>query len=77
MILQSLREARLTEKLERAQKLEVEKKKRQRHHDFLQGVLQHAKDFKEYHRNVNAKVHVFNIGSMNICRLILLWSEFR
>uniref|UniRef100_H2YVT6 Uncharacterized protein n=1 Tax=Ciona savignyi TaxID=51511 RepID=H2YVT6_CIOSA len=48
--------ARLTEKLEKAQKLEADKRKKQKHHDFLQSVLQHAKDFKEFHRNGLAKV---------------------
>uniref|UniRef100_H2YVT5 Global transcription activator SNF2L2 n=1 Tax=Ciona savignyi TaxID=51511 RepID=H2YVT5_CIOSA len=54
---QTLREARLTEKLEKAQKLEADKRKKQKHHDFLQSVLQHAKDFKEFHRNGLAKTN--------------------
>uniref|UniRef100_F6WMT5 HSA domain-containing protein n=3 Tax=Ciona intestinalis TaxID=7719 RepID=F6WMT5_CIOIN len=54
---QTLREARLTEKLEKAQKLEADKRRKQKHHDFLQSVLQHAKDFKEFHRNVAAKTN--------------------
>jgi len=54
--LQTLREARLTEKLEKAQKMEAEKKRKQRHHDFLQSVLQHGKDFKDFHRNNSSKV---------------------
>ncbi|KHJ43646.1 protein, SNF2 family [Trichuris suis] len=53
---QSLREARVTEKLEKQQKLEQERKKRQRHQEFLNGLIVHAKEFKEYHRNQQAKV---------------------
>ena len=34
---QSLREARVTEKLEKQQKLEQERKKKQRHQEFLNG----------------------------------------
>ncbi|CAF94088.1 unnamed protein product, partial [Tetraodon nigroviridis] len=52
---QTLREARMTEKLEKQQKLEQEKKRRQKHQEYLNSILQHAKDFKEYHRSVSAK----------------------
>ncbi|KFQ57610.1 Transcription activator BRG1, partial [Pelecanus crispus] len=38
---QSLREARITEKLEK---------------EYLNSILQHAKDFKEYHRSVTGKI---------------------
>jgi len=57
---QSLREARITEKLEKQQKLEQERKRRQKHQEYLNAVLQHAKDFKEFHRNVSAKVSKVN-----------------
>ncbi|XP_061423760.1 transcription activator BRG1-like isoform X1 [Lethenteron reissneri] len=53
---QSLREARITEKLEKQQKIEQEKKRRQKHQEYLTSILQHAKDFKEYHRSMAAKV---------------------
>lgn len=53
---QSLREARLTEKLEKQQKLEQERKRRQKHQEYLATVLQHGKDFREFHRAVQAKV---------------------
>ncbi|KAM9743322.1 putative global transcription activator SNF2L2 isoform 2-T2 [Menidia menidia] len=52
---QTLREARMTEKLEKQQKLEQEKKRRQKHQEYLNSILQHAKDFKEFHRSVSAK----------------------
>lgn len=62
---QGLREARATEKLEKQQKLEAERKRRQKHQEFLQSVLQHAKDFKEYHRNNIAKLSRMNKAIMN------------
>ncbi|CAJ0928871.1 unnamed protein product, partial [Mesorhabditis belari] len=48
---QTLREARVTEKLEKQQKMEAERKRRQKHSDLLGAIIQHAKDFKEFHRN--------------------------
>lgn len=57
---QGLREARITEKLEKQQKLEQERKRRQKHQEYLNAVLQHGKDFREYHRNMLAKVGKVN-----------------
>ncbi|CAD6197149.1 unnamed protein product [Caenorhabditis auriculariae] len=48
---QSLREARVTEKLEKQQKMEQERKRRQKHTDLMHAIIQHSKDFKDYHRN--------------------------
>lgn len=62
---QGLREARATEKLEKQQKLEAERKRRQKHQEFLSSVLQHGKDFKEYHRNNQAKLARINKAVMN------------
>ncbi|GAB0209470.1 probable global transcription activator SNF2L2 [Grus japonensis] len=53
---QTLREARMTEKLEKQQKIEQERKRRQKHQEYLNSILQHAKDFKEYHRSVSGKI---------------------
>uniref|UniRef100_A0A671S5C9 SWI/SNF related, matrix associated, actin dependent regulator of chromatin, subfamily a, member 4 n=1 Tax=Sinocyclocheilus anshuiensis TaxID=1608454 RepID=A0A671S5C9_9TELE len=53
---QSLREARITEKLEKQQKIEQERKRRQKHQEYLNSILQHAKDFKDYHRSITAKI---------------------
>ncbi|NWI71035.1 SMCA2 protein, partial [Todus mexicanus] len=53
---QTLREARMTEKLEKQQKTEQERKRRQKHQEYLHNILQHAKDFKEYHRSVSGKI---------------------
>ena len=84
---QTLREARVTEKLEKQQKLELEKKRRQRHQasemktktlqsicgiailmlcvccggqEFLNAVMQHAKEFKDFHRGVASRVSKLN-----------------
>ncbi|XP_018494673.2 probable global transcription activator SNF2L2 [Galendromus occidentalis] len=58
---QGLREARITEKLEKQQKLEQEKRKKQKHQEYLTAVLQHAKDFKEFHKNnVQQKISKIN-----------------
>ncbi|XP_031623393.1 ATP-dependent helicase brm isoform X3 [Contarinia nasturtii] len=62
---QGLREARATEKLEKQQKLEAERKRRQKHQEFLAAVLQHYKDFKEYHRNNQARLVRVNKAVMN------------
>lgn len=62
---QGLREARATEKLEKQQKLEAERKRRQKHQEFLAAVLQHGKDFKEYHRNNKAQLARVNKAIMN------------
>ncbi|XP_014291998.1 ATP-dependent helicase brm isoform X3 [Halyomorpha halys] len=62
---QGLREARATEKLEKQQKLETERKKRQKHQEYLSTILQHCKDFKEFHRNNVAKVGRLNKAVMN------------
>ncbi|XP_071245426.1 transcription activator BRG1 isoform X2 [Salvelinus alpinus] len=53
---QSLREARITEKLEKQQKIEQERKRRQKHQEYLSIIMAHAKDFKEYHRSITAKI---------------------
>uniref|UniRef100_A0A8D8VA57 ATP-dependent helicase brm n=2 Tax=Cacopsylla melanoneura TaxID=428564 RepID=A0A8D8VA57_9HEMI len=62
---QGLREARTTEKLEKQRKLEAERKKRQKHQEYLQTVLQHAKDFKEYHRNNTLRTQKLNKAIIN------------
>ncbi|CAD6216374.1 GSCOCG00004529001-RA-CDS [Cotesia congregata] len=62
---QGLREARATENLEKQQKLEAERKRRLKHQEFLTSVLQHSKDFKEFHRNNVAKLSRLNKAVMN------------
>jgi len=40
----SLREARLTENLERQQRVDRERREKQKHDDYLQGILQHGRE---------------------------------
>jgi ATP-dependent helicase STH1/SNF2 len=47
---QSLREARQTEKQERALRGEKERRERQKHLDYLNSILTHGRDFINYHR---------------------------
>eukprot|EP00126_Sphaerothecum_destruens_P000053 Sdes_comp10072_c0_seq1m1666 len=54
---QALREARMTEKLERQQRIEHEKRKRAKHQEYLNNILQHGRDFKEFHRSISGKVN--------------------
>ncbi|XP_074643538.1 SWI/SNF-related matrix-associated actin-dependent regulator of chromatin subfamily A member 2-like [Tubulanus polymorphus] len=63
---QSLREARITEKLEKQQKIEQERKRRQKHQEYLNAILQHAKEFREYHRSIVGK-----LGKLN--KAVLTW----
>lgn len=46
----------MTERLEKQQKMEVEKKKRQKHLEFINTLLQHGRDFKEFHRGVQSRI---------------------
>ncbi|KAH9409281.1 Transcription activator BRG1 [Tyrophagus putrescentiae] len=55
-----LREARITEKLEKQQKAEQERRRKQKHQEYIGAILQHAKEFKEYHRNIQAKIGRIN-----------------
>lgn len=57
---QGLREARATERLEKQQKLEAERKRKQKHQEFLNAVLQHGKDLREYHKNNQLKIGKLN-----------------
>lgn len=43
---QGLREARTTEKLEKQQRLEAERKRRQKHQEYLNAVLAHSRDMQ-------------------------------
>lgn len=57
---QGLREARITEKLEKQQRYEAEKKKRLKHLEYLAAVFQHGKDLREFHRNNTLKLQKLN-----------------
>uniref|UniRef100_A0A1I8BQS0 SNF2-family ATP dependent chromatin remodeling factor snf21 n=1 Tax=Meloidogyne hapla TaxID=6305 RepID=A0A1I8BQS0_MELHA len=52
----TLREARVTEKLEKQQKVEQERRRRQKHSEMLQAIVQVSKEFKDFHRNAQAKM---------------------
>ncbi|KAF1757608.1 hypothetical protein GCK72_014064 [Caenorhabditis remanei] len=53
---QTLREARLTETLEKQLKMDQEKRRREKHSNLMHSIVQHFRDFKEYHRNNAAKI---------------------
>ena len=56
---------RITEKLEKQQKLEAERRKKQKHQDYLSSIIQHAREFKEYHRSNQNRVAKINKAVMN------------
>ncbi|XP_043204672.1 transcription activator BRG1-like isoform X1 [Amphibalanus amphitrite] len=57
---QGLREARITEKLEKQQRYEAEKKKRQKHMEYLAAVLQHGKELREFHKAGQLRLQKLN-----------------
>merc|ERR1711988_528722 len=62
---QGLREARATEKLEKQQRLEAERKRRQKHQDYLNAVLAHSRDLMNFHKNNQAKIQKLNRAVLN------------
>ncbi|CAF1118722.1 unnamed protein product [Adineta steineri] len=52
-----LRDARATEKLEKTQKAEIDRKRRQKHQEYLTAVLNAAREFKEYHKAIQLKTN--------------------
>lgn len=63
---QTLREARVTEKMERQQKQEAERKKRQKHLEYLNAIVEHSKNFKDFHRS-----NVSRVGKM--AKAVINW----
>ncbi len=63
---QGLREARATEKLEKQQRLEAERKRRQRHQDYLTAVLNHGREMMNFHKNNQLKIQKLN-------RAVMVW----
>ncbi|KAG2230892.1 hypothetical protein INT48_003341, partial [Thamnidium elegans] len=53
---QTLREAKLTEKLERQQRIDREKKEKQRHLDYLQTVCNQGRDLISWHKSHQARM---------------------
>ncbi|XP_028404459.1 transcription activator BRG1-like isoform X2 [Dendronephthya gigantea] len=62
---QSLREARITEKLEKQQKIEQERKRRLKHQDYLASIIAHGREFREFHRGNISKIGKLNKAIMS------------
>ena len=63
-----MREARATEKLEKQQRAEIDRKRRQKHQEYLSAVLTVAREFKEFHKSVQLKTN-------KLARSILSWHQ--
>lgn len=63
---QGLREARATERLEKQQRIESERKRRQKHQEYLNAVLTHSRDLQAWHKNNQVKLQKIN-------KAILAW----
>ena len=63
---QGLREARATERLEKQQRIESERKRRQKHQEYLNAVLTHSREMQAWHKNNQAKIQKIN-------KAILAW----
>jgi SWI/SNF-related matrix-associated actin-dependent regulator of chromatin subfamily A protein 2/4 len=63
---QGLREARATERLEKQQRIESERKRRQKHQEYLTAVLTHSREMQAWHKNNQAKIQKIN-------KAILAW----
>ena len=63
-----IREARATEKLEKQQRAEIDRKRRQKHQEYLNAVLTVAREFKEFHKAVQLKTN-------KLARSILSWHQ--
>lgn len=74
---QGLREARATEKLEKQQKLEAERRRRQKHQEYLTAVLQHGKELKEFHRNNQVSVLKYINNTLKIVYILILYCDFQ
>lgn len=56
---------RITEKLEKQQKIEQERKRRLKHQDYLTSIIAHGREFREFHRGNLAKIVKLNKAVMN------------
>merc|ERR1719481_1285387 len=63
---QGLREARATERLEKQQRVETERKRRQKHSEYLNAVLNHSRDMQAWHKSNQEKMRKLN-------KAILAW----
>merc|ERR1712113_752002 len=62
---QGLREARATEKLEKQQRLEAERKRRRKHQDYLNAALNHGREMMNFPKNNQAKIQKLNRAVLN------------
>ena len=56
---------RITEKLEKQQKIEQERKRRLKHQDYLTSIIAHGREFREFHRGNLSKIGKLNKAVMN------------
>merc|ERR1712183_921899 len=56
---------RATEKLEKQQRLEAERKRRQKHQDYLTAVLAQSRDLMNFHMNNQVKIQKLNKAVLN------------
>merc|ERR1719268_753836 len=57
---QGLREARATERLEKQQRVESERKRRAKHSEYINAVLNHSREMQSWHKANIAKVQKIN-----------------
>merc|ERR1719347_2305475 len=63
---QGLREARATERLEKQQRVDSERKRRQKHSEYINAVLNHSREMQSWHKANIQKVQKIN-------KAILAW----
>merc|ERR1719215_1817054 len=62
---QGLREARATERLEKQQRSETERKRRQKHSEYLNAVLNHSREMQAWHKGNQEKMRKLNKAILN------------
>lgn len=62
---QGLREARATERLEKQQRVESERKRRAKHSEYINAVLTHSREMQAWHKNNVQKVQKINKAILN------------
>ncbi|KAL6600669.1 SNF2 family N-terminal domain-containing protein [Neocallimastix sp. 'constans'] len=59
---QSLKEARITEKLERQQRIDREKRERQNFADYLNSIITHGRELRSFHDKQQSKANKLGLG---------------
>merc|ERR1719367_1402443 len=62
---QGLREARATERLEKQQRVETERKRRQKHSEYLNAVMNHSREMQAWHKTNQEKMRKLNKAILN------------